>query len=139
MRRACPSASTISIASTQLRTLPHRTDRGPAALVATMPPEVANAPEDGSGGRRRPKGRAAAVSSVHVTEAPAHCLRRGQSGAAQWNPWLRSTTAPCATHPPAIPLPAPRGTSRGPIAAAHLTCAVTYATPRGPATAVETV
>jgi len=76
----------MSMASIQLRTLPQRTDRGPAALVATMPPEVANAPEDGSGGRRRPKGRAAAVSSAHVTEAPAHSLRRGHSGATQWNP-----------------------------------------------------
>src|SRR5438445_13252889 len=57
-RRASPSAPMISIASTQLRTLPLRTERGPAALVATMPPDVANAPEDGSGGSRRPKGRA---------------------------------------------------------------------------------
>src|SRR2546422_4507617 len=65
-RRASPSAPMISIASTQLRTLPLRTERGPAALVATMPPDVANAPEDGSGGSRRPKGRAAAVSSAHV-------------------------------------------------------------------------
>src|SRR5256886_14577826 len=88
-RRASPSAPMISIASTQLRTLPLRTERGPAALVATMPPDVANAPEDGSGGSRRPKGRAAAVSSAHVTEAPAQSLRRGQSGAGQWKPWLR--------------------------------------------------
>src|SRR2546422_5913109 len=77
-RRAAPSAPMISIASTQLRTLPLRTERGPAALVATMPPDVANAPEDGSGGSRRPNGRAAAVSSAHVTEAPAQSLRRGQ-------------------------------------------------------------
>ncbi len=88
----------ISIASIQLRALPHRTDRGPAALVAAMPPDVANAPEDGSGGSRRnapedgsggsrrPNGRAAAASSAHVTEAPAHNLRRAQSGAVQWNP-----------------------------------------------------
>ncbi len=76
----------ISIASIQLRALPHRTERGPAALVAAMPPDVANAPEDGSGGSRRPNGRAAAASSAHVTEAPAHNLRRAQSGAVQWNP-----------------------------------------------------
>src|SRR5438132_1707908 len=89
----------ISIASTQLRTLPLRTERGPAALVATMPPDVAKAPEDGSGGSRRPKGRAAAVSSAHGTEAPAQSLRRGQSGALQWNPWLRSTTTPRPPRP----------------------------------------
>src|SRR2546430_604392 len=106
----------ISIASTQVRTLPHRTERGPAALVATIPPDVANAPEEGSGGSRRPKGRAAAVSSAHVTEAPAHSLRRGQSGVVQWNPWLRSTTTPRPTLPPAIPLPPPRGTSGVPVA-----------------------
>src|ERR1700716_3745592 len=95
-----------SIASIQLRTLPHRTERGPAALVATMPPDVANAPEDGSGGSRRPKGRAAAVSSAHVTDAPAQRVRPDQSGAVHRTPWLRSTTTPRPTLPPAIPLPA---------------------------------
>ena len=85
-----------------------------------MPPEVANAPEDGSGGSRSPKGRAAAVTSAHVTDAPAHSERPGQSGAIQRNPWLRSTTMSRPTLPPAIPLPAPRGTSALPVAAAQL-------------------
>src|SRR2546426_4810822 len=70
-RRASPSAPMISIASTQLRTLPLRTERGPAALVATMPPDVANAPEDGSGGSRRPKGRAR--SEEHTSELQSPC------------------------------------------------------------------
>src|SRR2546426_12729908 len=99
MRRASPSALIISIALTQLRTLPHRTERGPAAFVATMPPDVANAPEDGSGGSRSPKGRAAAVTAAQVTEAPAHSLRRDQSGAVQSNPWLMSTTTPAPPLP----------------------------------------
>src|SRR2546422_11101702 len=120
-RRAAPSAPMISIASTQLRTLPLRTERGPAALVATMPPDVANAPEDGSGGSRRPNGRAAPVSSAHVTEAPAQSLRRGQSGAGQGKPWPRATTTPRPPPPPARPLPAPPGTGGGPVAPAPLT------------------
>src|SRR5712692_7359648 len=101
----------LSKAPPPIRTLTPRTELGPVRLVATRPPDVANAPEDGSGGSRRPKGRAAAVSSAHVTEAPAQSLRWGQSGAVQWKPWLRSTTTPRPTPPPAIPLPAPRGTS----------------------------
>ena len=76
----------ISIPSTQFRTLPHRTERGPAALVATIPPEVANAPEDGSVGNRRPNGRPASVNSAQVAEAPAQSARRDQSGAIHRNP-----------------------------------------------------
>ncbi len=128
----------ISTASIQLRTLPHRTERGPAALVAAMPPDVAKAPEDGSGGSRRPKGRAAAATAAHVTDAPAHSLRRGQSGAVHANPWLTSTTTPRPTFPPAIPLPAPRGTSGVPVAPAHLTSSCSSSTPRGTATAAGT-
>src|SRR5258708_39302177 len=66
-----PSASTTSTPSTHLRTLPYLTVLGPAAFVATMPPLVAKAPEDGSGGRRRPYGLAASFSWAHVTAAPA--------------------------------------------------------------------
>jgi len=76
----------ISIAATQWRTLPQRTERGPAALVAAIPPDVANPPEEGSGGNRRPNGRAASVTSAQVTEAPAQTVRRDQSGAVQRNP-----------------------------------------------------
>ena len=76
----------ISIASTHRRTLPHRTERGPAALVAAIPPDVANPPEEGSGGSRRPNGRAASVTSAQVMEAPAQTVRRDQSGAVQRNP-----------------------------------------------------
>ena len=125
----------ISIASTQLRTLPDRTDRGPAALVDTMPPDVANAPEEGSGGKRSPNGCPAAVSSAQVVEAPAHTVWRGQLGAIQRNPRLRSTTTPCPTLPPAIPLPAPRGTNGTLDAAAQRTSRCSSSTPRGTATA----
>ncbi len=129
----------ISSASTQCRTLPERTERGPAALVATKPPDVANAPEDGSGGRRRPNGRAASHTAAQVTEAPTHTVWRGQSGAIQRKPWLRSTTTPRPTFPPAIPLPAPRGTSGVPVSAAQPTSCSSSATPRGTATAVGTI
>src|SRR5437868_14104020 len=88
-----------SIASTQRRTLPHRTERGPAALVATIPPDVANPPDEGSGGSRRPNARAASVTAAQVTEAPAQSVRRDQSGAVQRNPWLMSTTTSRPTLP----------------------------------------
>src|SRR2546426_464180 len=42
-----PSSPTASRASTHWRTLPQRTERGPAAFVATRPPEVAKAPDAG--------------------------------------------------------------------------------------------
>src|SRR5438045_4259965 len=72
--RTSPPAPTISSASTQFRRLPYRTVRGPAALVATIPPDVANAPEEGSVGRRRPYARAASFTCVHVTDAPARAI-----------------------------------------------------------------
>jgi hypothetical protein len=129
----------ISSASTQVRTLPERTERGPAALVATSPPDVANAPEEGSGGRRRPKGRAASLTAAPVTEAPTHTVRRGQSGTIERKPWLRSTTTPRPTLPPAMPLPAPRGTSGVPVSAAQHTSCSSSAAPRGTATALGTI
>src|SRR6266542_1388679 len=104
-----PSASTTSTPSTHLRTLPYLTVRGPAAFVATMPPLVAKAPEEGSGGRRSPYGWAASFTSAHVTDAPARALRLCGSTTRSVKPMLRSTMVPDPTLPPGMPLPAPRG------------------------------
>ncbi len=129
----------ISTAATQLRTLPLRTERGPAALVATMPPDVANALDDGSGGSRSPNGRAAALTSAAVTDAPTQIVRSAQSGAVQRKPWLTSTITPRPTAPPAIPLPAPRGTSAVPVSVAQRTSRCSSSTPRGTATPPGTI
>src|SRR5215213_11602675 len=52
---------------TQRRTLPYRTDLGPAALVDTIPPSVAHCRLDGSGGSLRPCTAAAVWRSCRVT------------------------------------------------------------------------
>src|SRR5262245_23347646 len=64
-----PSAVMTSSAWTQDLTGPYLTVRGPDALVETMPPRVAQALLEGSGGSLRPYDAAARFSSACVTLA----------------------------------------------------------------------
>src|SRR2546422_3666306 len=71
-----PSSPTASRAFTHWRTLPQRTERGPAAFVATSPPEVAKAPSRPGVGREPQPERP--CGSVHLS--PGH--RRADPDAA---------------------------------------------------------
>src|SRR5215203_6753290 len=103
----------------QRRTLPYRTDLGPAALVDTIPPSVAQRQLDGSGGSLRPCTAAAAWRSCRVTLQLVTAVRDEGSTRSCLGIPVRSTIKPSPTFPPPMALPAPRGMRATLSAAAH--------------------
>jgi hypothetical protein len=132
---AVPSANTQSSARTHGRIAPWRSVCAPAAFVAAIPPTVAHVQLDGSTGKRSPAARAARSTAAPVTPGPHATRRPATSTAPNVASRERSTVTPSPTAPPAMLLPAPRGTSGVPVAAAHRASATTSSASAGTATA----
>ncbi len=130
-----PSLVTRSRLRTHGRMEPARTLRAPAALVATIPPIVQKVPLAGFGASRSPSGSALLSSAPQVTAAPTSAVSSGEMRSGESNSW-RSRMMPCPTLPPAMPLPAPRGTRGQPRSALNRTRRTTSSQSAGIATAL---
>ncbi len=106
-----PSASTASIPSICARVFPYRTMRVPPALVATMPPSVADSFDAKSIPKRRPCADAARSARATVTPAPAAIVRpMGSTASIVSRRLVLSTTDPAeAIPPPTSPVLPPCG------------------------------
>jgi len=95
--------------------------RSPPAFVAMLPPIVDHCALAGSGGKNRPRARAAASRSAVTTPASTSARRLSTSMSRMRFIASREMTRPpgYATAPPERPVPAPRTETRMPRAFAH--------------------
>ena len=132
-----PSASTTVTPSTLSRVAPYLTQHRPPALVAMLPPMVEKSRLAGSGAYQRPCSAAAAFSAPLSTPASTRATRlAGSISRMRVISSVESTMPPSiAAAPPESPVPAPRGTTGTPWAAATRIAAWTSAVWRGRTTA----
>ncbi len=114
-----PSASTTSTLATWSTVVPYRGVRAPDELFAIMPPSVARELVATSGPKVNPCGFRYALSWSRTTPAPTRTVRASRFRSLICRVYrAKSTTSPSPTAPPASPVPAPRGVTDNPAAAA---------------------
>ncbi len=109
---------------------------GPPELLATLPPMVHAACDEGSGAKCSPWGSVWRERSRLITPGPTHAVRLAGSTSKMRSILVSTTTsAGCAgTAPPASPVPAPRATTGMPWWPAAFTSAATSSVDSGKAT-----
>lgn len=136
-RCTSPSAISASTLSTQRRVMPYLQAFGPPAFVASEPPKLHSGQEFGSGGYQSPCASACSFTAASPALAGADSVRFAVFTAMAPGQSERSTTMLRAlgTQPPALPLPAPRGTRVKPSSPARRTSSRSASRPRGFTTA----
>src|SRR2546430_2527326 len=138
LRRISRFGRTISILRGGLSVEPYRRAWGPPALVSTFPPIVEMRWLAGSGAKKSPISRAAALTATFGTPGSTTATRAVASIATmRRRRAVETTIAPAqAIVPPESPVPAPRGTIAVPASCAAFTTAATSAVLPGTATAL---
>ena len=116
---------------------PYLTQHSPPALVAMLPPIEQISYDEGSGGYHSPCAAAAAFTSALKAPGSTTATRVATSISIARIRSRLSTMPPSTAHdPPDSPLPAPRGTTGTPCAAAQRTAVWTSVSSRARTTAI---